>query len=106
MKSLLTLTFFLASLAAATARNDGYPLGWIYIPTAELDCDRSLTRCDIDAATVEAHSRPDKHSPVVATLKGGGRALVQDNVPYKWDFMVLSCSVVRNDDGSLSCKGE
>jgi len=54
MKSFLGLIFLLASLAAATARNDGYPLGWIYIPTADLDCNKS--RCDIMAATVEAHS--------------------------------------------------
>jgi hypothetical protein len=104
MKSFLALTLLVASLAAATARNDGYPLGWIYIPTADLDCNNTLVRCDIGAATVEAHSRPNKNSPVVATLKGGGRAWVQDNVPHKWDFMVLSCPVVQNDDGSLSCK--
>ena len=103
---LLGLIFLLVSLAAASARNDGYPLGWIYIPTGDLDCNKS--RCDIGAATVDAHSRPDKKSPVVATFKGGTTAaLVQDNVPYKWSFVVLSCPVVWNyDDGSLSCKPE
>ncbi|WP_156435095.1 hypothetical protein [Bradyrhizobium lablabi] len=104
MTKILTALLTLATMTgAAAARNDGFPLGWIYIPTADLDCNKG--RCDIMAATVEAHSRPDKKSPVVATLKGGTTAaLVQDNVPYKWNFIVLNCSAVRNDDGSLSCK--
>ena len=66
---------------------------WVefYIPTAGLDCDEF--RRDI-IETVEAHSRPDRNSPVVAIFKGGTTsALLQDNIPRKWDFFVLQCKV-------------
>lgn len=79
----------------------GIPLGWVYTPTAEFECNK--LRCDING-TVEAHSRPDKHSPVVAVLKGGTTsALIQDNIPPKWVFFLLQCTVIRNPDNSLSC---
>ena len=41
---------------------------------------------------------------MVAIFKGGATsALVQDNIPRKWDFFVLQCKVIRNRDESLSC---
>ena len=70
-------------------------------PYSGLDCNKF--RRDI-IETVEAHSRPDRNSPVVAIFKGGTTsALVQDNIPRKWDFFVLQCKVIRNPDESLSC---
>jgi hypothetical protein len=86
--------------------NDGYPLGWVYIPTAGLDdCDNAFTRWVIEAARVEAHSRPNKKAPVVAVFRGGGGCTIFfRNRVAKWDFMVLDCSIVLDGDGSLSTK--
>jgi hypothetical protein len=114
-KQPLSIALLLASLTVANAHDQkGYPLGWIYIPTASLDCKKNSIRCDIGpglpdlgkmaSQRVEVHSRPNIKSPVIATLKGGGPVYVTDNIPYKWDFVVLACPLVKNDDGTLSAR--
>ena len=71
----------------------GIPLGWVYIPTADIECNKD--RCDIND-TVEAHSRPDRNSPTIAVFKGGTTsALVQDNIPRKWDFFLLHAPLYK-----------
>jgi hypothetical protein len=99
-KRLLSAAFLLASLGTANA---GYPLGWVYTPTAKPDdCDRWFTRCIITDTRVEVHSRPNKKSPVIAVFNGGP-VWIGDNV-RKWDFIGSSCPLVQNDDGTLSIK--
>ena len=79
----------------------GIPLVWVYIATADIECNKD--RCDING-TVEAHSRPARNSAVVAIFKGGTTsALVQDNIARKWNFFLLQCTVIRSLDNSLSC---
>jgi hypothetical protein len=80
------LGFVLSMIMYANSANayEGIPLGWVYIPTADIECNKD--RCDING-TVESHSRPDRNSPVVAIFKGGTTsALVQDNIPANGTF--------------------